>query len=151
MKVNFYGKDVYLLNSILNRKDTGLNKKLYILCDFETNFILHFSVNTSASDYKDLLEDQFGKSGVIVKNLIYIKTIFFVWLFIYTDNFYTSSSLAIYLRRKKINSCGTVRKNRKLMSDLQSKLKLGKKESMCTDKLLAIPMVLNLFRTTEHL
>jgi len=44
----------------------------------------------------------------------------------------------MYLHKKKINSCGTVRKNRKLMPDIHSKLKLGERESMCTNKLLAI-------------
>lgn len=110
--------------------------KLYILCDCETDFILNFSIYTGASDCKDPLEDQLGKSGVIVKKLI--KPYFNHGYSLYTDNFYTSPTLAMYLHKKKINSCGTVRKNRKLMPDLHSKLKLGERESMCTNKLLAV-------------
>lgn len=110
--------------------------KLYILCDCETDFILNFSIHTGASDYIDPLENQIGKSGVIVKNLI--KPYFSYGHSLYTDNFYTSPALAMYLHKKKINSCGTVRKNRKLLPDLNSKLKLGEREAMCTDKLLAV-------------
>lgn len=110
--------------------------KLYILCDCETDFIVNISIYTGASDYKDRLEDQLGKSGVIVKKLI--KPYFYHGYSLYTDNFYTSASLAMYLHKKKINSCGTVRKNRKLMPDIHSKLKLGERESMCTNKVLAV-------------
>jgi membrane-bound inhibitor of C-type lysozyme len=110
--------------------------KLYILCDCETDFILNFSIYTGGSDYKDPLEDRLGKSGIIVRNLI--KPYFYQAYSLYNDNFYTSPSLAMYLHKKKINSCGTVRKNRKCMPDMHSKLKLGERESMCTNKLLAV-------------
>jgi hypothetical protein len=81
------------------------------------------------------LEDQLGKSGVIVKELI--KPYFYKGYSLYTDNFYTSPTLAMYLHKRKINSCGTVRKNRKFMPNLEAKLKLGERKSMWTNKLLA--------------
>lgn len=73
--------------------------KLYILCDCETDFILNFSIYTGASDYKDPLENEIGKSGVIVKNLI--KPYFSYGYSLFTDNFYTSPALAMYLHKKK--------------------------------------------------
>lgn len=39
--------------------------KLYILCDCETYFILKMFIYTGASAYKDSLEGQLGKSGII--------------------------------------------------------------------------------------
>jgi len=57
---------------------------------------------------------------------------------LFTDNFYTSPQLSMYLHKRKTNTCGTVRKNRKLMLTIEGKLKLGEREARCTDKLLAI-------------
>lgn len=57
---------------------------------------------------------------------------------LFTDNFYTSPQLALYLHKRKTNTCGTVRKNRKLMPTIESKLKIGEREARCTKKLLAI-------------
>lgn len=107
--------------------------KLYILCHCETDFILNFFLYTGASNYTDPLENQIGKSDVIKKDLT--KSYFSYGHSLYTDNFYTSPTLAMYLHKKKINSCGIVRKNRKLMPDISSKFKLGERKAMCTNKL----------------
>jgi len=44
---------------------------------------------------------------------------------LFTDNFYTSPKLALYLHKRKINTCGTVRKNRKLMAQDGKEAKIG--------------------------
>jgi len=54
------------------------------------------------------------------------------------NSWYTSPKLAFFLYKRKINTCGTVRKNRKLMPKMEKKLKLGEREANCTKKLLAI-------------
>ncbi|XP_008184865.1 piggyBac transposable element-derived protein 4-like [Acyrthosiphon pisum] len=110
--------------------------KLYVMCDCETDFILNFIVYTGATVYKDPLEDILGKSGVIVKDLM--KPYLNKGYSLFTDNFYTSPQLSMYLHKRKTNTCGTVRKNRKLMPSIEGKLKLGEREARCTDKLLAI-------------
>ncbi|XP_025196239.1 piggyBac transposable element-derived protein 4-like [Melanaphis sacchari] len=91
---------------------------------------------TGATEYKDPLEDILGKSGVIVKDLM--KPYLNKGYSLFTDNFYTSPQLSMYLHKRKTNTCGTVRKNRKLMPIIEGKLKLGERETRCTDKLLAI-------------
>lgn len=110
--------------------------KLYVICDCETDFILNFIVYTGATVYKDPLEDILGRSGVIVKDLM--KPYLNKGYSLFTDNFYTSPQLSMYLHKRKTNTCGTVRKNRKLMPTIEGKLKLGEREARCTDKLLAI-------------
>lgn len=111
--------------------------KLYIICDCETDFILNFIVYTGATTtIQDPLENVLGKSGLVVKKLM--KPYLNKGHSLFTDNFYTSPQLAMYLHKKKTNICGTVRKNRKLMPKMDSKLKLGEREGKCTNKLLTI-------------
>jgi len=93
-------------------------------------------VHTGVNKHKDPLEDILGKSGVIVKDLM--KSHLNKGYSLFTDNFYTSPQLYMYLHKRKTNTCGTVRKNRKLMTIIEGKLKLGEREARCTDKLLAI-------------
>ncbi|KAL4085266.1 hypothetical protein QTP88_027153 [Uroleucon formosanum] len=120
----------------IKSKRRRLDIKLYIICDCETDFILNFIVYTGATEHIDPLEDILGKSGVIVKDLI--KPYINKGYSLFTDNFYTSPKLSMYLHKRKTNTCGTVRKNRKLMPIIEGKLKLGEIEARCTDKLLAI-------------
>lgn len=47
---------------------------------------------------------------------------------LFIDNWYTSPSLAMFLYKKKINVTRTVRKNRKGMPKLTSKLEVGQTE-----------------------
>lgn len=99
--------------------------KLFLICDCETDFILNFIIYTGTNSKIDTLEDQIGKSGVIVKNLM--KLYFYKGRPLFTDNFYTSPKLAMYLHKNQVNICGTVRKNRKLMPIFNSKLKMGER------------------------
>jgi hypothetical protein len=72
--------------------------KLYIICDCETDFILNFIMYTGATEHKDPLQDILGKSGVIVKDLM--KPYLNKGFSLFTDNFYTSPQLSMYLHKK---------------------------------------------------
>ncbi|XP_060859580.1 uncharacterized protein LOC132936818 [Metopolophium dirhodum] len=111
------------------------NKKLEMHEYWSTNELLRQDI-FGATQYKDPLVDILGKSGVIVKDLM--KSYLNKGYSLFTDNFYTSPQLSMYLHKRKTNTCGTVRKNRKLMPTIEGKLKLGEQEARCTDKLLAI-------------
>lgn len=45
----------------------------------------------------------------------------------------------MYFHKNQVNTCGTVRKNRKLMPIFNSKLKMVEREAKCTNGLLAVP------------
>jgi len=58
---------------------------------------------------------------------------------LYTDNWYTSPILSMYLHNKKTNTCGTVRCNRRGMPPFtKTKFQPGQTESKHTDKMLTI-------------
>ena len=57
---------------------------------------------------------------------------------LFTDNYYTSPTLATYLLTNKTNSCGIVRQNRKFIPPLKQKLEKGETEAKSTNNLLAI-------------
>ena len=84
--------------------------KNFVLCDCESGIILDIIVY-SASKIDILRNDPCGISGAIVKKLVakYMDKSDIL----YTDNWYFSPSLLLYLQSRKTGSCGTIRKNRK--------------------------------------
>ncbi|KAL4104444.1 hypothetical protein QTP88_019745 [Uroleucon formosanum] len=64
-----------------------------------------------ATEHKDPLEDILGKSGVIVKDLM--KPYINKGYSLFTENFYTSPQLVMYLHKRKTNTFGSVRKKSK--------------------------------------
>lgn len=88
--------------------------KLYVLCDCKTG---------AETNIKTDKKNDIGTSGTIVAKLIepYLNK----GHSLYTDNFYTSPSLATMLFDNKTNSCGTVRQNRKHMPIFDQKLRTG--------------------------
>ena len=87
--------------------------KLFVLCDAETGMVLDILTYTGQStdgvDRNNLL----GVSGSVVKVLIepYLDSS----RLLYTDNWYTSPSLARFLHDWATGSCGTVKPNHKFM------------------------------------
>jgi hypothetical protein len=57
---------------------------------------------------------------------------------LYTDNYYTSPTLSVYLFDHKTNSCGTVQLNRKCRLVLRKKLTRGQTESLASQEMLAV-------------
>jgi hypothetical protein len=109
--------------------------KLYLLCDCETGYVSNFRVYTGKDTNIELNPD-LGVSGSVVTTLIapYLNEGHTV----YTDNWYTSPALSLFLHKLKTNSCGTVRGNRKGMPSLSRKLLAGEVQSVTSDSLMAI-------------
>ncbi len=84
--------------------------KLFVICDCKTGVVLDVMVYTGRNLEIDK-KDPLGFSGAIVKHLIspYLDK----GRILYTDNWYTSPTLSMYLHQKNTGSCGTVRSNRK--------------------------------------
>ncbi|XP_018400066.1 PREDICTED: piggyBac transposable element-derived protein 4-like [Cyphomyrmex costatus] len=98
--------------------------KLFELVDCETGFILNFVIYTGANtDYEKF---GLGITGDIVAH--FLKPHFYKGHVVFTDNWYSSPELAEFLHDRDTGLCGTVRKNRKGMPKLQTKLKRGKVE-----------------------
>ena len=55
-----------------------------------------------------------------------------------TDNWYTSPHLYNLLHKHKTNAFGTVRKNRRDMTNIEGSMKKGKFDHRCTNNLLAL-------------
>ncbi|KAJ8953501.1 hypothetical protein NQ318_023623 [Aromia moschata] len=93
--------------------------KLYVLCDCETGIVLDFIVYIGQDTYK-MMDNVtgLGLAGCVKPYLNKGHSLF-------TDNFYSSPSLSMYLFDHKTNSCGTVRANRRHMPNLSEKLKKG--------------------------
>lgn len=114
--------------------------KFFVACDCQTGYVLNFIVYTGA--YTELMNvDQelasaIGSPGKVVLTLLnrYLER----GHSLFVDNWYTSSSLFSYLHHRKTNACGTIRKNRKHMPNLDSKLQKGESEYRSTDTLLAL-------------
>ncbi len=90
--------------------------KFFVLCDCESGFVLNFIIYTGTNiDYPE--DKILGMSGSIVKTLLakYLDK----GHILYTDNWYTSPTLATYLHEKNTGSCGTVKTNRKNMPKFQ--------------------------------
>lgn len=106
----------------LKRNRFGI--KLFKLVDCDTGFLLDFIVYTgSDTDY-----DKFdlGVSGDIVAH--FMQPYCNEGRELFTDNWYTSPELAEFLHNKDTGLCGTVKKNRKRMPTLSSKLSRGEVE-----------------------
>lgn len=110
--------------------------KFFVLCDVETDFILDIIIYTGKSTKIVSSDLNLGQSGAIVKTLMH--KYFNKGHCLFTDNWYTSPILSTYLHKKKTNSCGTVRKNRRGMPQLKSKLMIGKTESQYTNKMMVL-------------
>lgn len=121
----------------IKTKRSRFGIKLFVLCDTKTGYIMDFITYTGTSTE---LADTYnlGISGAVVTTLLsqgYLNkghTLF-------VDNWYTSPNLFSVLHDNGTNACGTVRKNRKNMPQLQEKLKRGELEAKHTSqhKLLA--------------
>ena len=83
--------------------------KLFVFCECATGIILDVIVY-SGTDVDISKDDALGLSEAILKKL---------WLhlnkghMLYTDNWYTSPSLSVYLAQNNTGSCGTVKKSLK--------------------------------------
>jgi len=99
--------------------------KLFELVDCETGFLLEFIIYTGSDiDYEKF---GLGISGDIVAH--FLKPYFYKEDVIFTDNWYSSPELAEFLHDRDTGMCGTVRKNRKGMPKLNSKLNRGEIET----------------------
>jgi len=103
--------------------------KIFELADCETGFLLDFIVYTgSDTDYEKF---DLGVSGDIVAH--FMQPYYNEGRVLYTDNWYTSPQLSDYLHDRNTGLCGTVKKNRKGMPFLSSKLDRGETEVVHTD------------------
>jgi hypothetical protein len=109
--------------------------KLYMLCDCEKGYVLDFIVYTSAQMEMESIPE-LGVSGATVATLM--KLYLNKGHSLYTDNYYTSTTLSAYLFDRKTNSCGAVRMNRKCMPVLRKKLTRGQTESLASQEMLAV-------------
>jgi len=89
--------------------------KLFVLCDCDTGIVLDMIVytGTDVDIPKVSKNDPLGMSGAIIKKMMapYMGK----GHILYTDNWYTSPALCQFLHDNNTGSCGTVRRNRKLM------------------------------------
>lgn len=110
--------------------------KLFVLCDVENDYILDFIIYTSAETNLLTCDKNIGISGAVVMTLMapYLKK----GHNLYTDNLYTSPILCEHLFVKKTPLAGTVRKNRRGMPDLKTKLKAGEVQSANTKRMMAL-------------
>ncbi|XP_025195976.1 piggyBac transposable element-derived protein 4-like, partial [Melanaphis sacchari] len=111
--------------------------KFFILCDVETDYILDFIIYTGKTTRLVSCDANLGQSGAVVKTLM--KRYLNKGHTLYTDNWYTSPILSMYLHKKKTNTCGTVRCNRRGMPPFKkTKFQSGQTESKHTGKMLTI-------------
>nr|XP_022901399.1 piggyBac transposable element-derived protein 4-like isoform X2 [Onthophagus taurus]XP_022902367.1 piggyBac transposable element-derived protein 4-like isoform X1 [Onthophagus taurus]XP_022907409.1 piggyBac transposable element-derived protein 4-like isoform X2 [Onthophagus taurus]XP_022914481.1 piggyBac transposable element-derived protein 4-like [Onthophagus taurus]XP_022921006.1 piggyBac transposable element-derived protein 4-like isoform X2 [Onthophagus taurus] len=111
--------------------------KVYVLCDCETGYVLGYLVYTGKNNVKNRDNDSgLGLSGDVVVKLLepYLNK----GHSFYSDNYYTSPTLANYLFQHKTNSCGTVRINRKHMPIFEKKLKKGETEWRSSEQMLVL-------------
>lgn len=101
------------------------------MCDVETDYILDFIIYTGAETNWLTYDKNIGISGVVVMTLMapYLKK---------GHNLYTSPILCEHLFVKKTPLTGTVRKNRRGMPDLKTKLKAGEVQNANTKRMMAI-------------
>ena len=87
--------------------------KLFVLCDAETGMVLDIVTYTGHGTDGVMRDDPLGVSGSVVKALLrpYLDS----GHLLFTDNWYTSPSLALYLHDRATGLCGTVKPNRKNM------------------------------------
>ena len=106
--VLFKGRLVYKQYIPYKRRRFGI--KLFILCDCATGIILDVIVY-NGMDVGISKDDVLGLSGVIVKK--FMASYLNKGHILYTDNWYTSPSLSMYLAQNNTGSCGTVEKSPK--------------------------------------
>lgn len=106
----------------LKRNRFGI--KLFELVDCDTGFLLAFVVYTgSDTDYEKF---GLGVSGDIVAH--FMTSYFHKGHIVFIDNWYSSPKLAEFLHDRETGMCGTVKKNRKGMPELNNKLSRGEIE-----------------------
>lgn len=81
--------------------------KLFMLCDCKTRYLLDFFIY-AGSQTDITISPELGISGSIVQTLMsnYLRQ----ERILYVDNWYTSSSLFMYLSKNDTGACGTVKK-----------------------------------------
>ena len=108
--------------------------KLFVMCDCETGIVLDIIVYTG-TDVDIPKDNDLGFSGAVVKK--FMENYENKGHILYTDNWYISPNLCMYLHNKNIGSCGTVRKNRKHFPKFQQ---MKKGDNICkkSGNLLAV-------------
>jgi hypothetical protein len=128
--VLFKGRLMFKQYIRTTRHKSGI--KLYVLCDCETRYVLHFIVYTGAQTEMESIPKLAVSSGIVATLM---KPYLNKGHSLYTDNYYTSPTLSAFLFDCKTDSCGTVRLNRKCMPVLQKKLIRGQTESLASHKM----------------
>lgn len=95
--------------------------KLFELVDCETGIILDFIIYTGVNT--DFEKFDLGVSGDVVAHMM--RPYFNKGHILYVDNWYSSPKLAEFLHDKDTGLCGTIKKNRKGLPCLDSKLEKG--------------------------
>jgi len=117
-------------------KRTRFGVKTFVLCDCISGYVLDLIIYTGATTLVEAVYEGIGKSGNIVMELLspYLGN----GHTIYMDNWFTSPKLFQLLFMNKVNACGTVRKNRKDMPQINGKLKDGEWSFRATKTMLAL-------------
>lgn len=103
--------------------------KIFSICDCETGFCLGVIVYTGKDT--QLLQCEHGLPTKVVMTLM--EPYFDKGHKLFVDNWYTSLQLFNLLVGKKVNACGTIRRNRKGIP-IDNKLKTGEMEVLYSDK-----------------
>lgn len=88
--------------------------KVSEFCDSNTAYVSRFKVYLGKAqdpDGEDEPRSTIGKAGAVVARLT--NDFHHKWHNLFTDNWYTSPALCLFLQSRGINTCGTVRVNRK--------------------------------------
>ncbi len=92
--------------------------KLFVMCDCKTGYVLDYMIYSGkAGDIVTDVETGFG--GAVVQALM--ESYFGKNHILYTDNYYTSPHLAMFLHRQQTQMVGTVRERRKDMPKFPKK------------------------------
>ncbi|XP_066961476.1 piggyBac transposable element-derived protein 4-like [Macrobrachium rosenbergii] len=115
--------------------------KLFVLCDCETGIVLDIIVYTG-TDVDIPKEDQgsgLGFSGAVVKKMMapYMGH----GHILYTDNWYSSPTLAQFLHDNATGICGTVRESRKYMPKFNVPSTSYTIQREATNKILAVKWI----------
>ncbi|XP_067124403.1 piggyBac transposable element-derived protein 4-like [Centruroides vittatus] len=108
--------------------------KLYILADCKTKFVLDIIVYTGKTTEIADTYKAFGHSGSVVLTLL--EDYYGRNHKLYIDNYYTSPALIERLKIEGIQSCETVRQNRKNLPNDRKKLVRGEVSVFHTDSML---------------
>ncbi|CAG5123949.1 unnamed protein product [Candidula unifasciata] len=115
-------------------KRTRFGVKTFVMCDCSTGYILDFIVYTGVNSV--ITVSGLGKRVDTVSTLLmpYLEK----GLRLYVDNWYTSPELFMWLHGQATNACGTLRKTRKHLPEIDEKLKKGEISSKSASSLLAM-------------